>query len=391
MLLEEAEYMRNFLPFMYDGIVVSYLDPEKRKLLGRQNSVNLYSMAIKFDSMRKLTTFIGYDYTVGQNGVITPMIHYNPVEFYGTIHEKSSGHSYARFKELNLAIGDIVCVEYTNDVMPYVTKPDNSNNAINENPPLPFIELCPSCGNKIKISDSGKSAICDNIACPERNIGRMVNMLQKLNLKDFSEESLKLIARFSLYELLHLTKKDVEILGEVNSQKFIDRMDELKKVPIYDYKIVGAIGFTGIAIEKWKLIMNKVKLSDIICLEEDQLRFALSSIKGIGPNTIDTIINEREFFKNDLLFILNMPNVISSYGTKTKGKSIRFTHVRDKELEEYLNKLGHDANGNAGVTKTTDILLVPHSGFTSTKTSKCGENTLIIPIDEFKANMEKYL
>lgn len=389
--LEEAEYMRNFLPFMYDGIVVSYLDKEKREMLGRQNSVNLYSMAIKFDSMRKLTTFIGYRYTVGQNGVITPMIYYNPVEFYGTIHEKSTGHSYARFKELNLAPGDIVCVEYTNDVMPYVTKPDNSYNANNTNEPIEFIEYCPSCGNKIRISDSGKSAICDNMACPERNITRMVNMMQKLNLKDFSDESLKLVARYSLYELLHLTVDDVRILGDVNSRKFIDRMNELKTSPIYDYKIIGSLGFTGIAIEKWKLILNKISLHDIINMDHDYLKYEMSKIKGIGPATIDTILNEREFFKNDLAVISSMNNVISSYGAKPTGKIIRFTGFRDHELAERLNKLGHDANELAGVTKSTDILLVPSAGFTSAKTAKCGENTIIVPVEEFKNNIEKYI
>ena len=45
-------------------------------------------------------------------GSITPMIHYDSVEFYGTIHPKSTGHSYKRFKELNLAVGDIICAEY---------------------------------------------------------------------------------------------------------------------------------------------------------------------------------------------------------------------------------------------------------------------------------------
>ena len=38
------------------------------------------------------------------------MIHYNPVEFYGTIHTKSSGHSYERFNNLGLRLGDIITV-----------------------------------------------------------------------------------------------------------------------------------------------------------------------------------------------------------------------------------------------------------------------------------------
>lgn len=387
--VEEAEFLRPYMPFMYDGVVVSYIDPVKIKALGRENSVNKYSIAIKFNAMKKQTTFIGYDYTVGQNGNITPMIHYNPVEFYGTIHNKSTGHSYARFLELGLREGDIINVEYTNDVMPYVTKPYNSANDNNTNPVIPFITECPSCGNKLKISDSGKTVYCDNFSCPARNIARMTNMLQKLNLKDFSEESLKAVARFSLSELFSLTEKDVRVLGPNSSKLFIERLNEIKTKPIYDYKIVGALGFTGIAIEKWKVIFKEIPLDYIIWLPAEELYTRLVSIKGIGPGAANTITNEREFFMNDLLTISRMTNVIPSKGISS-GKSVRFSGVRDKELVDLLNERGMDANGDTGVTKTTDILIIPYAGFTSAKVKSAGPNTLVIPIDEFKANIDVY-
>lgn len=388
--LEEAEYMREAMPFLYDGIVISYRDNEKIEKLGRENSVNKYSMAIKFNPIKKQTIFTGYLYSVGQDGVITPMIFYNPVEFYGTIHNKSSGHSFARFKELNLAIGDIIDVEYVNDVMPYVTKPDNSYNAYNSASPEEFISTCPSCNTILKISESGKSMICTNMYCPERNIARMTSMLQKLNLKDFSEETLKEINTVSLSELFSLTKKDVEQLGPNNSQLFIDRINDLKNNPIYDYQIIGALGFTGIAIEKWKLILNKISISDIVNLNDQELKMKLVKVKGIGPTTSDIICNEREFFKNDLNTILGMQNLKYSIGVKF-GKNIRYTGVRDKKLTEYLNGMGHNVSEASGITKSTDILLIPEEGFTNEKTRSVGPYTIIIPISEFKNNMNKYL
>lgn len=387
--VEEAEYMRTFMPFMYDGIVVSYVDEEKIKSLGRSNSVNKYSVAIKFNAMKKQTIFNGYTFNVGSNGAITPMIHYNPVEFYGTIHTKSTGHSYARFKELNLKVGDIIDVEYTNDVMPYITKPDNSSNASNELEVESFIDKCPSCGNTLKITQSGKSIICDNIKCPERNIARMVNMLQKLNLKDFSEESLKLVAKFSLSELFSLSKKDVEALGPNNSQIFIDKINELKINPIFDYKIIGSLGFTGIGRDKWKLILNKISIDEILASSDEELKIKLLSIKGIGPSAVDTICTEREFFMNDLVTIMNLPLLLISKNTSS-SKSIRFSGVRDANLVLMLSDMGLDVNDNAGVTKTTDILITPYDGYTSSKTSKAGPNTIIVSIDDFKANIDKY-
>ena len=129
--MEEAESARRYLDFMFDGVVVSYLDEEIRHKLGRENFINKYQMAVKFDAQSKLTTFLGYTFEVGQNGVITPMIHYAPVEFNGTIHNKSSGSSYARFRELALHYGDIIKVTYTNDVICYVESIDCEDNRRN--------------------------------------------------------------------------------------------------------------------------------------------------------------------------------------------------------------------------------------------------------------------
>ena len=48
---DEAKVARDYLNFMYDGIVVSYIDKNIRNTLGRKNSINKYSMAVKFDPL----------------------------------------------------------------------------------------------------------------------------------------------------------------------------------------------------------------------------------------------------------------------------------------------------------------------------------------------------
>lgn len=388
--VEEAEALRPYMPFLYDGVVISYIDKDKIAKLGRENSVNKYSIAIKFNPMKHQTTFLGYTYTIGQSGVVTPMIHYNPVEFYGGIHTKSSGHSYKRFRELGLRKGDIIEVTYTNDVMPYVTKPDIAPNRENTNSIEEFPKVCPCCGTELIFTD--KSAICPNIECKERNNARMENMLDKLQLKDFAGERLQSIGKYSLTELMDLTVDDVRFLGEINSQKFVERMNELKTKPIYDYQIVGALGFTGIAQEKWKLILTNFSLLGLMTnYNKPGFVETLTSVKGIGPATAETIRNEMWFFIKDLTRIVEMENIITSYGNNVETKVIRFTGFRDKALVERLKSMGFDA-GEGSVTKKTDILLIPCEGFTSTKTAKAEkDNIMIVPVEDFIANMDKYL
>lgn len=392
--VEEAEYMRSFFPFMYDGVVVSYYGKDIRTILGRENFVDKYSVAIKFPALRKETVFVGYKYTIGQNGIITPMIYYNPIEFYGAIHDHSSGHSYNRFMELGLKVGDIIQVEYTNDVMPYVTKMNIQANIDNPNPVVPFITNCPFCGCPIIISDSGKSAKCPNIECRGRSIARIANMVSKLDIRDFGEKYMELLQEnlktSSLSDLFKLRLEDVEFLGPNMSKLFIERINNLKSDPIYDYDIMGSIGFSNIAKSKWKLILNKVSLADIAYLDDMTLQTILSEIKGIGGVTAKTIVSERHVFLNDIETILAMTNVIPSY-KMTIGLKIRFTGIRDKELVKKVSAMGHDI-GEGAVTKDTDILIVPDVNYSSSKTYQAQKNgTLILTYKDFTSNINKYL
>lgn len=395
--VKEAEQMRPYLPFMYDGVVVHYYDQRIRDMLGRVNSVNKYSVAIKFNPLKVETVFTGYDFTVGQNGVVTPMIHYMPVEFLGTIHTKSSGHSLQRFNELNLAVGDTIEVEYRNDVMPYVVRrvedAHSKYSNLGERRPIEFPMICPSCGQRLSVYDSGKSVVCTNYSCRDRVLARIVNMMKKLNIKGFADSSLKKLNVQSLTDLLSIVnnpKRAYDALGEVSGNKFIQALNNFMTIPIDDYRVIGSIGFTNIAIETWKKILFRITPDRIVYSSDAELHQELSFIRGIGDVTAYTIIKERQFFAKDILTLMSLKNVRKTYGIKKK--TIRYTGCRpDDELTAYLEAQGFDANPNAGVTRTTDILIVPEVGHDSSKVRKCGPNTKIIAIDEFKRHVDYYL
>lgn len=384
---QEAEFMRRVLPFMYDGIVVSYLDPNIRARLGRKNSVNLYSMAVKFNTLIRETRFIDYTYTIGQNGEITPMIHYNPVEFFGTIHNKSSGHSYGNFKELGLRVGDIVEVEYRNDVMPYVTKKNCYENDINSNPVLEFPKRCPCCGTELEFTDL--SARCPNMSCHERSIKRMANMMDKLQISGFAEETMRALNVYTFHELMQLKLEDIYYIGDLTSKSLIDQLDKLRNSNILDWRLVGALGFTDMAANTWKLIFSRITLEQFNMLmfyhmenHDNTIIGILTEIKGIGSASIKTILDEFMYFEQDIRYILKNVKYQDSMGTKLT--KVRFTGVRNAELVDYLNANGYDA-GEGSVTKDTDILIIPSEGYnTGSKYNKAVQYGVTIkPIQEF--------
>jgi hypothetical protein len=119
----------------------------------------------------------------------------------------------------------------------------------------------------------------------------------------------------------------------------------------------------------------------------------LSRISGIGPSTVETIFNEYSYYEKDIGYILNQTNfqnAMDNLGTQAKAQ-IRFTGCRNLQLQEQLSKLGYDIDGNASVTKKTNILLVPYEGFHSNKISKAGKDCKIVPIGDFQKNPEQYL
>lgn len=403
---DEAKIARDYLNFMYDGIVVSYLDENIRAKLGRKNFINKYSMAVKFDPLEKQTIFRGYTYEVGQHGNITPMIHYDPVEFLGTIHTKSTGSSLNRFQELGLKYGDFINVKYVNDVMPYVSRVECEHNRNNPNPKVEIIHNCPICGSELVVSDSGKSLICPNMECAGRSIQRMVNMFAKLNIKGFGDAAFTILSDFDhLYKLYNYQNGNVVVdrdfyinkLGNADGESFSNALISLISDNWKDYIIMGSLGFTSIGYKKWQAILKHItikKLEEVYLIDKEAfLPYLMNYIPEIGPITAQTIAKEWGFFKNDIQFINGNVHIIDSYGSKNSELGqIRFSGFRNLQLAEQLNTAGYDA-GDSSVTKKTDILLIPYEGFESSKVAKArnNPNTKIIPVQEFIENSEQII
>lgn len=398
--VEEMEFARSYIPFMYDGVVIEFLDNNLRQKLGRKNSINQYAMAVKFNALTKQTVFRGYTYTIGQNGAITPMLHYDPVEFLGSIHTKSTGSSYGRFKELDLRIGDIINVTYVNDVMPYVTRCEVDANIPNHTreklPEEEFVDRCPSCGSKLILSNSGLSKLCPNLDCGNRVVQRMANMLAKLGIKDFSDAAVKTLGISHFLDLITMTDQQLQILGPTNAVNLKRAINNLFENKLPDYRIIGALGFSGIAAKKWKTIFEKYSLKDVLSMwYNGSLVATLANIKGVGPTTAEIINSELDYFEKDVKYIVDTEMYIpSKIGDASNTFQIRFTGFRDRELEAVLNRMENvDCDGDASVTKKTSILLVPYDGYNQgnkcTKAIKYG--IPIVSIKEFLEDPDKFM
>lgn len=369
---ESAEAIRKILPYMIDGVVISFTDKEKIERLGRVNSVNKYSMAIKFNPRSARSLFLGYTYSIGKSGDIIPMCHFKPCEFIGGIHTKQTIHSYKRFKELNLAVGDEVDIDYVNDVITYITKPDTQHNRNNKEKPVEFITHCPCCGVKLVISESGKSAKCPNIHCYERSIMRMVDMLDRFGFNDFSEETVRTLKLTSFNQLMNLTYEQVQFLGPINSSNLLNHINRLKNTEIADFKLMSAFSFDGMADETWKLILKNYTLEEIIKMICDQYEDELERINGIGSKTVDAIVFGFDMYLDDILYCLKNFHIINSKGLSS-GPKVAITGFRDPAFIQLLIDNGFDASDKYSVTKETTALIADDINSTSSKVQKANK------------------
>ena len=264
--------------------------------------------------------------------------------------------------------------------MPYVSKPSNTSNDNNPNPIVEFTRVCPYCGGEIIISDSGKSAKCINALCEGRKIGVMTDTLCKLGFTGFAEESVKDINLYTVREIMTCPPDRLN-LGEADTASFVMQRENIINSPMDDNMFMGSLGFTNIGSAKWGYILSKYTIAEIMMEIEAGNPYNFKSISGVGDKMIETIVNEYPNFREDIIFAINNMNIVSTKGAANKT-SVRYTGFRNKQLVELLCSMGYDAK-DGSVTKTTDILLIPYEGYTSSKISKAGENTRIIPVQDF--------
>lgn len=373
--VKDAELVRDTMPFMYDGIVVTYTDDYIKKILGRKSHVDKFAMAVKFPSLYKITTFRNYFYTVGKDGRITPMAEFDIIEFYGTAHSVSTLHSYQRYKELGLAPGEKVRVDYINDVMPYLSKYENE---VHDVPDI----ICPECGSYTEIVND--MCYCRNTQCPGIIKARTSDMISKLGFDGMSSAFIEKTGLSKLYDILNLTPEVLLSMGFGNLQTFniMNTIDNVKKKEFLDYDFIGAFGFTGISSERFRVILENYTIDELIDICHNKDIIALKNIKGIGKVIAITVITEMEMFEEDILLCKQILNIKDTKGCSNEIIGVvKISGFRDDNLVQMLKNRGYDVSYTA-VNRSTDYLIIPSDDYTSGKVNTANKyNVNIITRD----------
>ena len=108
---------RNDNRFPLDGIVFT-LPFEVREILGENDRIPEWAIAIKFVSEEAVTTVVGIEWNLGKTGELTPVVLLKPVRLAGTIVKRASGYNAGYIIKNKIQEGTIVSVQKAGDIVP---------------------------------------------------------------------------------------------------------------------------------------------------------------------------------------------------------------------------------------------------------------------------------
>lgn len=375
-----------------DGAVLTILNPEVQRVLGRDNNINNFEVAYKFTEEAAYTKVRRVEFYVSEFGYVTPVLVTNDVILKGNTINHISLSNKERFDELKLCYGDTVKVLY--DIIPYATKDDNCP-VQKFGRPIEFVDKCPSCGAPLDLNVV--QVQCKNPECPSKIVGRIMNYCSGVRMGNIGYQTIDILYHSGLLKhgirsLYKLKKKaseiqDLEGFGQLKTKKIISEIEAKRK--LRDYIFFGSLGIEGINVKTFQTIftniqleefLNMIKVKNFELMREKLLRFG-----GIGTVKATTIVDylSNKDNRNELMKLLEEVTLYPSYSENKVNKGrIVFSGCRpSEEIEKMLIDAGYEVSSSW--SNNAVLLIIPDDDYASSKVNKAKSNgTKIISLGD---------
>lgn len=358
--------MSEIMGIPIDGVVIRLNDPNIQRELGRDGAINKYEVAYKFAPTGVRTKVIDVEFCIGLLGNITPVAIIEPIVMEGNTIENVSLNSIDRFESLHLHKGDEVLIKY--DIIPYAYIDDSCKKSNGE--PILTPTHCQYCGEQLVYDPVLR---CVNNNCPSRQIGKIVNYTEKMNIENVSLGTVTYLFKEGyltsiedLYRLEDRKKSLAELkgLGSKSVERIIKGINKRKEV--FDYDLLGSIGIPSVSSKTFKQISNIYYIDDIIEIAEKNQLGKLTEIRGIQEKTANKII-VGILMNLELIQFLRSVLRVKHDGREYKMKVV-FTKVRDKDFEKYLDS--KDIEVCESYSKNVDMIICEKENTSSSKVDK---------------------
>lgn len=403
------EKVRPTLPYMIDGLILTFNDLSIREELGFTSKYPKWGIAFKFESQDAITQLKEVVWQVGKTGILTPVANFDSVDIDGVSVSKASLHNIQNVKNRDIKIGDYVLVERANDVIPQVVSSyEERRNGEEKDIEMPTI--CPICKTPIhikkvfdrKLQQEVEYVFCINNDCDSQLVGKIQHFVSRdaMNIDGLGDSTVELLYEkgfirnvldiYRLKDVIDIREKllTLDKFGEKKVNNLLEGIEKSKTQPFS--KVLYGLSIPNLGETNSKALTQKYQNLDVLLAAfEDTTKFyeELIEIKDFGPIIVDSIITWLREGKNTLLVLktlgLEMIEEIVEIKNNDNitGKTFVVTgdveHFKNrKELSAKIEELGGKVSGS--VSSKTNYLINNDTTSTSGKNKKAKE--LNIPI-----------
>jgi DNA ligase (NAD+) len=173
--IDEAEELRDKLPYEIDGVVLKVDSVAQQRRLGFTGKAPRWAIAYKFAARAGITKLEDVLFQVGRTGKITPVAALAPIFIGGTTVTRATLHNADEIERLGVKIGDFVSVERGGDVIPKITEVIRDKDHPRGRREIVFPKCCPVCGTDLVRAEGEVDWRCINTACPARVAGELLH------------------------------------------------------------------------------------------------------------------------------------------------------------------------------------------------------------------------
>ena len=379
------ESRRDSLDFEIDGIVVKVNDLRIAAELGVVGKDPRGAIAYKFPPREARTRLTAVQVNVGRTGRVVPNAVLEPVFIGGVTVSNASLHNYDMVKKLDIRIGDIVVVQRSGDVIPYVVGPVVELRDGDEIPITPP-ERCPFCETPLVQEEGAVDYLCPNRYCPER-IYRQVEFFVSRGAMDIEGMGPQTVRTLidkgfirdtaDIFTLQREPLLELERFGEKKVDNLLAAIEAARHRPLA--QLITALGIPGVGSTVAAVLADRY--GSIEALEKASVE-ELQDIEGIGPVLAPGIANWfADPFNRQLLDKMRAAGVNMRAEEKQKksnsldGLTFVLTGTLPNLTRDEATKLieAHGGRVSSSVSKKTSYVVVGDSpGSKADKAAKLG-------------------
>ncbi|MDZ4706801.1 MAG: NAD-dependent DNA ligase LigA [Saprospiraceae bacterium] len=372
------QQQRDDFYFEIDGMVVKLNDIAQQEICGYTSHHPRWAIAFKFKAKQATTRLLNVEYQVGKIGTITPVAKLDPIQVGGVTVSSVSLHNEDFINAKDLHLGDMVIVERSGDVIPYIVKalPEYRSG---EEVKIKFPVYCPvGIDYHVPLVRAEDQAfwICPDCKCGSQDLEKYIFHVSKsaMDIEGFGPSIMERFVQLGwihnladIYRLDYDQIAELEGFGKKSATKLREGIDKAKKNPIQ--RLLHSLSIHHMGKKASALIAERVRnIPDLALWAETDF----TNIPEIGPvvtrNVMAWFANKTnlDILKQMEALGVNMvqtaedkPKAIASNAPLT-GKTILFTgsltQMTREEAEEKAAAGG--AKNISGVSSKLNILVV---------------------------------